>query len=1176
VQRKYSITQLKEKILDSNARSIFIDAHPKKSINKIDLISIANLSNKLDPKIISNKLLSNESFKIKFPINFKNLSDNKNDRKLLYILRKNIDFINELNLDPIGIGYPLIEIPDFKKKRINTYPILVWDIQISGHLKRTESVEINRRSKDNVYINPSLVSIIRRKYDPNFKSPKLFIENIDFKNILDIVNKILLPLKCKPLDEYHPFYPLDFFQKEAVKFFVNHKPKIINNGIIGLYAGSKEAIMSDYNILENETIPCNFKIKKNLNDSLYSGVALDHSQQRVVRTINMGKDIVIHGPPGTGKSKTLTAAIAYILSKGQTCLIVCEKKTAIDVLYKNLSELGFEEYCINISEVKKDRRKVINKVRDILLNLNKGDHLFTEEKTKEKKYFYSSTEEKIVNEKIIKVQEVISLINKTKKKLYNPLLGEKISYSDLVIKIKSNRYKQLEKSLGMSKDKFSFTINEFERLKDLFKKTYEEYYQNFNPYNSFYDLLDDSILDYKKDQFISLISTIYKDYFDKLIELRDRLEKALVGKSTFAFKYLDYIDSDDTTLDQIKKEYLFYSTQIKKINLFSSKFKNQLKAIDLNQKINLIIDTIKQLYTEINQYDRIKKFHSYYLLQKKNDQVLVNKLGTIDSFEKDFFDWYCSYLLHENHIDNFDFNGFEKGYYDIETDVKQINNFIINKTSRRLTKRRVEGIQKFKKIVNDISIEQFFAKKSTPQRLKHSLTHISSHKTGIFKSFFPVCMTNPSSCSSLFPMEKGYFDYVIFDESSQLKIEDTFTSMIRGKKSIIAGDLHQLPPMDYFTETGINDEFDSENKYNDNTKSLLDFCIKMDFNSHYLDIHYRSKHPDLINFSNAAFYKSRLIPKPPIKNYKAIEFYPLKGKFINRVNKKEASNIVKYIKDKIPNDQSVGVATFSLKQREEVLNQLEIQSKVSLKFYKKLQQLQANGFFVKNIENIQGEERDIIIIGTTYGLNEDGVFKERLGPINTKKRGHKLLNVIITRAINKIVVFSSIPKNVYSGYKSLIQKNGNRGKSILYAYLNYVNALNDNDENNISKVLDVVSQKQYGNRLKSKFSLYALSSFTKYLIEKLSTKLDQKISFQNYFKIGGYEFEIALKKNSGEILLIDINGKVMHKGYEDYIFDIDRCKIAQKSNHKYYRLWMSNFYNNPDFELNKLKTLLHS
>ena len=119
--RDISISQLRESVIDSNARSIFIDAHPKKSINKIDLISIANLSNKLDPRRIPNKLLTNQSFKIEFPINFKNLSENKNERRLLHILRKNIDFINELNLDPIGIGYPLVEIPDLKKKRINTY-----------------------------------------------------------------------------------------------------------------------------------------------------------------------------------------------------------------------------------------------------------------------------------------------------------------------------------------------------------------------------------------------------------------------------------------------------------------------------------------------------------------------------------------------------------------------------------------------------------------------------------------------------------------------------------------------------------------------------------------------------------------------------------------------------------------------------------------------------------------------------------------------------------------------------------------------------------------------------------------------------------------------------------------------------------------------------------------------
>ena len=106
MQRSYSITQLKEKILDSNARSIFVDAHPKKSINKIDLISLSSLSRGLDPIQISNKLLCNEAFKFKFPIHFKKLSENRNERRLLHLLRKNIDFNNELNLDPIGIGFP--------------------------------------------------------------------------------------------------------------------------------------------------------------------------------------------------------------------------------------------------------------------------------------------------------------------------------------------------------------------------------------------------------------------------------------------------------------------------------------------------------------------------------------------------------------------------------------------------------------------------------------------------------------------------------------------------------------------------------------------------------------------------------------------------------------------------------------------------------------------------------------------------------------------------------------------------------------------------------------------------------------------------------------------------------------------------------------------------------------
>lgn len=118
MQRDYSIALLKEKILDSNARSIFVDAHPKKSIHKIDLISLNSLSKNSDPLLISSKLFSNEAFTFKFPIHYKKLSENRNERRLLHLLRKNVDFINELNLDPIGIGFPLVEISDPKKKEL--------------------------------------------------------------------------------------------------------------------------------------------------------------------------------------------------------------------------------------------------------------------------------------------------------------------------------------------------------------------------------------------------------------------------------------------------------------------------------------------------------------------------------------------------------------------------------------------------------------------------------------------------------------------------------------------------------------------------------------------------------------------------------------------------------------------------------------------------------------------------------------------------------------------------------------------------------------------------------------------------------------------------------------------------------------------------------------------------
>ena len=161
-----------------------------------------------------------------------------------------------------------------------------------------------------------------------------------------------------------------------------------------------------------------------------------------------------------------------------------KKKTAIDVLYENLSELGFEEFCINISDVRKDRRKVVNKTRDLIADIKGGNQIFNLNQKKKKNY--TRTEQKLIFKKIEKVNEVIKLINKTKKRLNKPILGEILNYSDLVIAIKSDRYKALTTSLDLKLNEFTFEINEYLKLEPLLTNITRVFNEQLNPYNSFY------------------------------------------------------------------------------------------------------------------------------------------------------------------------------------------------------------------------------------------------------------------------------------------------------------------------------------------------------------------------------------------------------------------------------------------------------------------------------------------------------------------------------------------------------------------------------------------------------------------------------------------------------------------------------------------------------------------
>ncbi|HLP13758.1 MAG TPA: AAA domain-containing protein, partial [Flavobacteriales bacterium] len=487
---------------------------------------------------------------------------------------------------------------------------------------------------------------------------------------------------------------------------------------------------------------------------------------------------------------------------------------------------------------------------------------------------------------------------------------------------------------------------------------------------------------------------------------------------------------------------------------------------------------------------------------------------------------------------------------------------------------------------------------NTQYNKKNSLRKIVGEEFELFTDIFPVVFLNPVVCSSIIPLKTGIFDIVLFDEASQLRLEETYTALLRGKIKVISGDKHQMPPPSFFQadivlETpGENTEEDSEEPSAERTtydkenplflaesESLLDFGNNINpnlVNISFLDYHYRSRHPFLIDFSNSAFYGNRLVPMPEKNKYKPIRYFQVSGLYEEgNINTAEAKRIVDYLSKEYPVNPdgsfpSLGIATFNLQQRnllKDMINQEAIQNPA---FREKLEKIgEKEDWFVKNLENVQGDERDIIIISTTFGVNAEGNFRQNFGPINTQK-GYKLLNVIITRAKMNLLVFTSIPESYFvSKYEDEIQTKGNKGKAIFYAYLDYCKSIEEEKEEHRLYILDLLNKKceeRNGNLT----SHVVESPFEAEVLEYLSPHISAGKLIPQY-KLGGYRIDFAILNEKGlPVIAIECDGAKWHASNEAYIYDIHRQTILEGYGMKVYRIWSGNWWPDPQKEIRKL------
>lgn len=1151
-----------ESLLSSSAKSIFSDAHPKKGFDKIGVSQLITVSksDQFSSNSLIHTLIENKEFKISFDILNKKFSYSKGIKRIKNLFRKNYELIQDTGSDKLGIGYPLFRIFDQKRKKYKFLPILIFKVYLTKDTSSPNIINLSKEAKPEIFFNPILCDFIKDNFNREFVNPLTRYKTNYHYNFFNIINLISNSCNIEFIDEF-------FSNKTVVPFdeIVENKVdkphlELINNAVIGIYNNSKSSLISDYKLILNSE-EYNSILSKTINNSksaFFSGLNLDHSQQKVIKSFASNNDVVIHGPPGTGKSKTLTGVITYALSQNKSILVVCEKKTAMEVLKSNLKELGFEKHCTIINDVRMNRRSIVNEVRSFI-----SDNSFKTHNSLFNQNFKNSSS---VIENIIilvsKVQSVVEEINTKKNKLNEVILDPGKTFSELVLKncVFNNNFIDKHDEL---KTLFFFNSKELKRILEVFIGTSNFLLKSPNPYNFGYESINfDYISNFDPLEYQENIDNLYTNYYDKLLKIENDLESITALSSKMHIKYYDFIENSDSKLGVIFMSFRKLKNDILKSKLFNKDFFKKINSLDFVKQVIFLSETIKKTYLSRKNFYYLMEANAFISNHDYVHKLLIKHVCNSTSFKSDFLSWYYSETLKLFFVDNVNFNGNGSSKYDLVKEIKHINDLILAKINSNLFTKRINALKLFAKNYEDIKIESFFSKKSSKNKVKLSLRDISRHPSKILNSFFPVIITTPEVCSNLFPLQKNFFDVVIFDESSQLRVEDSIPALMRGKQRIVSGDTKQLPPPNFFSKAR-NIPFLKP--------SLLEFCVDQKFDEHYLDIHYRSNHPFLIEFSNHAFYNSRLIPLPSKYNYNPIEYYEFDSVFDSGINKIEAQFLVNYLVKFDDLKASIGIATFNVLQRDYILDLIDLKSKESFEFYSKMQIFRMNGFFVKNLENIQGEERDYIFISTTYGKTHSNKFKQSFGPINSLKKGHKLLNVIITRAKYKLIILSSIPKpNILNGLRSLELNQKNRGKNIFYGFLSYAKSISEEDEKSRKKILKILkSNNPSVTKIDKQNNQKTLKSFSNFLINQIQMIINVELKYENNFSLGGFTYDIRLF-NSKFSILIDINGKVLHGDYEDYLYDIKRCDVAKNNNHKYYRLWTSNLKNNPDQELNKL------
>ena len=586
-------------------------------------------------------------------------------------------------------------------------------------------------------------------------------------------------------------------------------------------------------------------------------------------------------------------------------------------------------------------------------------------------------------------------------------------------------------------------------------------------------------------------------------------------------------------------------------------FDNTILNIHLAPCI-LVLTRLNDCLSEIETLDNWCHFRN--LLSKLDDKQVVPYLNAAISqnveqkqlagaYQKRFYCQWIDAILSENPVLS-DFNRISQDKAIRTFTEKDVEQFEINKA---IIRAELSSMRPSLDMIAQGSALAILMREGEKKRKQKSIRSLLAETGELVQRIKPCFLMSPLSVSTFLAPGSVDFDIVVFDEASQIFPQDAIGAIYRAKQLIVVGDSKQMPPSNFFNVSIDTGESDEETGDVTDFESILDLCATS-MQQLRLRWHYRSRFEQLITFSNKNFYDSDLVTFPSSKADTlgvGVDYYHVEGIFDRKshTNRKEAEFIVDLIYqniEKYPN-RSLGVVAFSVAQQDLIdkLLSKRRQSTPDKEFF--FINNSNEPFFIKNLETVQGDERDTIIFSIAYGIDVQGRLLYNFGPLN-RVGGERRLNVAVTRAKCNVQLVSSMH------YTDIdLKRTSAEGARLLREYLDYA----ENGNIALERAVSVSPFEQFDSDFELEVHDYLCS---------------KGFSVDTQIGCSGFRIDLGLKMpgSSDYVLAIECDGATYHSYKNARDRDRLRQEILERMGWKFYRIWSTDWFRNKSVEQARL------